>query len=340
VTPYIRAGILEHFRSTVKSLGADADALLRQADVAPEVMTLPGIYLPYANYMKLLDLAAKATGTPHFGLEMARSATAETLGTTGIIMTQAQTVGDAWEALVHFYGIHDTYGTVRRWHSGGLAAMSYGIPGNHLPGARQVYDAGLGVATNIMKQFCGAAYHAVAYGLPYEEPQDLACYASLGTGDLRFNTSTMEMYFDRALLDRPLPQRRDKLGGVLEDHLAGPGAGAANPTSCRVEDMIRRLLPTGNCTLPRVADMLSTSERTLQAHLESERSSFRELLEKVRREIATYHLSRGDMQLTQLAMILGYSELSAFSRSFRRWYGVSPKHWAGRDSASTLGAPR
>ena len=77
-----------------------------------------------------------------------------------------------------------------------------------------------------------------------------------------------------------------------------------------------------------VADTLSTSDRTLQARLESEHSSFRELLEKVRREIATYHLSRGDIQLTQLAMILGYSELSAFSRSFRRWYGVAPKRWA------------
>ena len=102
----------------------------------------------------------------------------------------------------------------------------------------------------------------------------------------------------------------------------------ANPTSRRVEDIIRSLLPTGDCTLPRVADTLSTSDRTLQARLESEHSSFRELLEKVRREIATYHLSRGDIQLTQLAMILGYSELSAFSRSFRRWYGVSPRRWA------------
>jgi AraC-like DNA-binding protein len=328
MTPYIRAGILEHFCATVEALGADADALLRAADVAPEVMTLPGIYLPYANYMQLMDLAARATGVPHFGLEMMRSATTETLGTTGIIMTQAGTVGDAWDALVHFYGIHDTYGTVNRWESGRRAVMSYQIPGNELPGARQVYDAGLGVATNIMKQFCGAGFRAIAYGLPYPEPADLSCYAGLGTDDLRFGADAMEMYFDRALLRRPLPRRENALVTLLDDYFAPREAGVANPTSRRVEDIIRSLLPTGNCTLPRVADTLSTSDRTLQARLESEHSSFRELLEKVRREIATYHLSRGGIQLPQLAMILGYSELSAFSRSFRRWYGVAPKRWA------------
>jgi AraC-like DNA-binding protein len=39
------------------------------------------------------------------------------------------------------------------------------------------------------------------------------------------------------------------------------------------------------------------------------------------------------MQLTQLAMVLGYSELSAFSRSFRGWYGVSPRRWAMEGAA-------
>ena len=331
MTPYIRAGILEHFQATVASLGADAGALLRQADVAPEVITLPGIYLPYANYMKLMDLAARATGTPHFGLEMMRSATTETLGTAGIIMTEAETVRDAWGALIHFYAIHDTYGTVSMWQTGDQTVMSYTIPRNDLPGARQVYDAAAGIATNIMKQFCGAGYRSSAYGLPYPEPEDLSCYAALGTGDLRFDAAAMEMHFDRKLLDRQLAWGPDERGAALDHYFAVQETGAINPTSRRVEDIIRRLLPTGNCTLRRVADTLSTTHRTLQSRLEAEHSSFRELLEKVRREIATYHLSRGDMQLTQLALVLGYSELSAFSRSFRQWYGVSPRAWvAGR----------
>jgi AraC-like DNA-binding protein len=339
MTPYIRAGILEHFRSALEALGGDADRLLRQADVAPEVMTIPGIYLPYANYMTLMDLAARATGTPHFGLEMMRLATTETLGTTGIIMAQADTVGAAWQSLAHFYGNLDSFGTVSMWQTGSHAVMSYAIPGNHLPGARQVYDAAAGLATNIMKQFCGTAYRPTAVGLPYPEPGDLTCYAGLATEEIRFDANAMELYFERAVLERRLPDRKDKTGSALERYFANREVGITNRTTRRVEDIIRRLLPTGKCTLPLVAETLSTTDRTLQAHLESEHSSFRELMEKIRREIATYHLSRGDMQLTQLAMILGYSELSAFSRSFRRWYGESPRGWARRHRPRA-GAPR
>jgi AraC-like DNA-binding protein len=326
--PYLRAGVLGNFRATAQALGADADQLLAEADVAPEVMTVPGIYLPYANYMKLLDCAARATGAAHFGLEMTRTATTETLGTTGIIMTQADTVGAAWQALGDFYGLHDTYGSVRLETGQDCSIIAYSIPRKDLPGTRQIYDVAAGVSTNIMKQFCGSDYRSLGYGFPYPQPQDLSCYASLGTDQLRFDTDAVEILFDSSLLHRKIQGKSPEMRSVLDHYFATREEGAANSTSRKVEDLIRRMLPTGTCTLPMVAETLSATERTLQVRLEAEKTSFRQLLEKVRREVATYHLHRGDMQLTQLAMVLGYSELSAFSRSFRGWYGMSPRQWS------------
>jgi len=328
MTPYLRAGVLENFRVTAEALGADPQALLVEAEVAPEVLTMPGIYLPYANYLKLMDSAARATATPHFGLLMTRSASTDTLGTTGIIMTQADTIGAAWEALAHFYQIHDTYGSVKLQRTRDYAILSYGIPRNDLPGTRQIYDVAAGVCTNIMKQFCGADYRSLAYALPYIEPDDLAYYDRLSTDRLLFDADVMEIHFDPGLLRQPLPGSSSELRSVLDNYFASRQAGTVHSTSRKVEAMIRHLLPTGDCSLSLVADTLSVTVRTLQVRLEAEQVSFRELLEKVRREIATYHLRRGDMQLTQLAMVLGYSELSAFSRSFRHWYGVSPREWA------------
>lgn len=327
--PYLRAGVLENFCATVAQLGADADALLREADVAPEVMTMPGIYLPYSNYLKLMDCAARATRAPHFGLLMTRSASTDTLGTTGIIMTQADTVGGAWQALANFYPIHDTYGRVRLEEAGEYAIVSYGIPRKDLPGTRQIYDVAAGVCSNIMRQFCGADFGALIFGLPYPEPADLSCYDCLAAKRLLFDRDTIEMYYDRALLRQPLPASSGELRLLLDEYIASrDDRGSVVTTSRKVEDLIRRLLPSGECTLTLIADTLAVTPRTLQVRLEEEQTSFRELLEKVRREVATHHLRRGDMQLTQLAMVLGYSELSAFSRSFRSWYGVSPRQWA------------
>ena len=183
-----------------------------------------------------------------------------------------------------------------------------------------------------MKQFCGPTFRALGYGFPYPQPDNLACYAVLGADHLRFDTDTMEMYFETRLLDSNIEGWSSEMRSVLDNYFATRPAGNDNFTRRKVEDLIRRLLPSGQCSLSLVADTLSVTERTLQARLESEDSSFRELLEKVRREVATYHLRRGDMQLTQLALVLGYSELSAFSRGFRSWYGVSPRQWVTQDA--------
>lgn len=327
--PYVRGGVLEHFAPSVTALGGDPAALLQAADVAPEVLTVPGIFLPYASYLKLMDLAARETGAPHFGLLMARSGNAETLGTLGIIMTQAETVGAAWDTLIQYYRIHDTYGRVRLYRYPDTAMISYALPRYDQPGTRQVCDVAAEITCNIMRRFCGSGFRCTAVNFPYPQPCDTHPYAALGAEQLGFGASAVELHFPAVEMQRSLHGVSEELRRAL-DELVIAQSGRETSAARLVEDRVRSLLSAGDCTLVRVAETLAASPRTLQARLAEEDTSFREILERVRREIATYHLRRGDMQLTQLAMVLGYSELSAFSRSFRGWYGVSPRVWVER----------
>ncbi|TDG14086.1 AraC family transcriptional regulator [Seongchinamella unica] len=328
--PYIRGGILEHFADTAAPFGVDVNSLLCEADVAPEVLTLPGVFLPYGNYMRLLHLAAQRTGAEHFGLLMARASNAETLGTIGITMTQAKTVSSAWETLEHFYSIHDTYGHARMQRHPDASIISYALPCNDQPGSRQVFDVAAGVTSNIMRRLCGPDFQAESVSFPYSEPADVAPYADLPCKRISFGASAMEVEVAAHWMAQPLQGRSEELRLALDAYLTARGR-VPKSAGRQVEDMIRTLLPTGDCSLPRVAATLATSPRTLQSRLENEQCSFRDILERVRREIAIFHLRRGDMQLTQLAMVLGYSELSAFSRSFRGWYGKSPRDWARQE---------
>jgi len=59
--------------------------------------------------------------------------------------------------------------------------------------------------------------------------------------------------------------------------------------------------------------------------------SFSQLVERVRRELAVYYLRQPKRPVSDLAGLLGYSETSAFSRAFRRWFGVSPRQWRSED---------
>jgi AraC-like DNA-binding protein len=135
------------------------------------------------------------------------------------------------------------------------------------------------------------------------------------------------MAFPAYCLHLPVVSADEATQAQIKAYLETLKVSSQHVTSRQVEQLIREFLSTGNCTIAHIAKFLSVSVRTLQNRLEAEHTSFHLLLEKVRRELAIGHLSRNDMQLTELAYLLGYSELSAFSRGFKRWYGTSPKNW-------------
>jgi AraC-like DNA-binding protein len=104
-------------------------------------------------------------------------------------------------------------------------------------------------------------------------------------------------------------------------------AGVSEALEEQVRKGIRSCLSRQDCSIEEVSAILSIAPRTLQRQLQQRGTSFSRLLEEVRAEAARRHLSQSQLSLTQLAAILGYSELSAFSRAFHRWHGQSPQQW-------------
>ncbi|MEH6589046.1 MAG: AraC family transcriptional regulator [Halioglobus sp.] len=323
----IRAGLLVSLEPTVKRLGGDVIEVLRRAKLPPDMLANPEHYIPYTSYLQLLSSASQLTDCPHFGLEMSRELGAENMGVVGFVMTQAGNVGDAWSSLQRFYHVHDTYGSVMVTENDTMGCVRYEIPRAGLEGEHQSLDVAAGVSVNIHRMLCPRHDEITTIHFPYPKPDDLGPYEHLNCNNIMFNQPSYAMFFPAENLKLPVANSDPQMKLVLENFLRSLELSKQHATSRQVETLIREFLPVGNCTLARIAGFLSVSVRTLQNRLDSEHTSFQMLLDKVRHEQAIKHLSAGDMQLTQLAYLLGYSELSAFSRSFKRWYGTSPKQW-------------
>lgn len=95
----------------------------------------------------------------------------------------------------------------------------------------------------------------------------------------------------------------------------------------RIKTTINDQLKSGTCKLDSVARSLGMSQRSLQRHLEAEGTSFRQLTETIRQSMASRYLRETNLALTEIAFLLGFSELSSFSRAVRNWYGVSPREY-------------
>jgi AraC-like DNA-binding protein len=77
-------------------------------------------------------------------------------------------------------------------------------------------------------------------------------------------------------------------------------------------------------TLDRMAASFGMSERTLRRKLEEEGLAFRDLLDRVRQDVCALYLMEDKRSLGEIALLLGYSDLSAFSRAYKKWHGVAP----------------
>jgi len=160
-----------------------------------------------------------------------------------------------------------------------------------------------------------AADHVAAFGCPvrFGQPQS-AFVLARSTWDLPSQASSSDLL-------RALEDHADRLINSLR---------AEDVVSARVARLIAEELQGGEPSLPKVARRMAMSPRTLQRRLELEATSFADVLDQTRRHFAQAYLKEPNLALTEISYLLGFSEPSAFTRAFQRWYGVAPSQHRAR----------
>jgi AraC-like DNA-binding protein len=118
-------------------------------------------------------------------------------------------------------------------------------------------------------------------------------------------------------MEMPSTRRADEL----------PSGHVTRPLTEDLRRLLRTELLRNTCSAATVARLFSMHRRTLNRHLRTEGLAFRQVANEIRFEIACELLDSTDMALSQIAAVLRYSELSAFTRAFRRWSGQTPSAW-------------
>ena len=106
-------------------------------------------------------------------------------------------------------------------------------------------------------------------------------------------------------------------------------------TRTRYKRVIHELLSSGNLTIEHTARKVGIPLRTLQRRLHYNGLTYSELVDEVRRESACRLLKADRMSVAEIAVALGFSDPSNFSRAFHRWLGVSPSKYRNKHSART-----
>jgi AraC-like DNA-binding protein len=149
---------------------------------------------------------------------------------------------------------------------------------------------------------------------------------------VRFEAARDAVVLRTADLDLPLTNADPTLCSILDRH-AQHLLDELPPTAsfgARVREMVAHALKDENPTAARLARKLRMSPRTLRRRLKDEGTTYEEVVDELRRALTERYLDHPDMSLSQIALLLGYSDTSAFRRAFRRWHGSSPATYRRR----------
>jgi AraC-like DNA-binding protein len=127
-------------------------------------------------------------------------------------------------------------------------------------------------------------------------------------------------------MQKPIATSNERVKALVREHVLDAAMEDRDLLS-QVRLLICRLLRAGHCSIERVAAIYSCDKRTLQRHLKLEGTSYQQLLDEVRFEMVLNYLRNTNIALTQVAMLVGFSDPSNFSRAFKKHFNKSPQQW-------------
>jgi AraC-like DNA-binding protein len=146
---------------------------------------------------------------------------------------------------------------------------------------------------------------------------------------VRTDAGADRLVLDTADLDRPFlsynAELLDLLSPALERALADQQARV--PIAQQVKRLLKRRLATNRPDMATIAKQLALSERTLQRRLADEGTRFQDLLTEARRELAHDYLVNKQLDMGDVAYLLGFDDQNSFFRAFRQWEGETPARW-------------
>ncbi|MDJ0610702.1 MAG: AraC family transcriptional regulator [Kiloniellales bacterium] len=324
--PKILAAAGSGILAALERAGVPPAPLLNQAGLPPEAFRDPSNRIPLRRFVRLLELAARETGDPCFGLHHGAAYHLSEAGVLGYAMLSAPTVGAAAVNLTRFIRMQVDRLEVALEQDEAQARLGFRLTDAKITARRQYNERLLALAFNAFRDTTGTRWFPEAVCFEHEAPDDDSEHRRFFGAPLRFGQASNQLVFERGFLDRPLktadPRLFQALVPQIETQLQAVPQG--DGLAAEIQELLAASLKDGRPSLARVANELGLGTRTLQRRLKERDIAFWDLVEGTRRQLAESYLDEGRLTISEVAYLLGYSELSAFSRAYRRWTGAAP----------------
>jgi AraC-like DNA-binding protein len=328
IQPRVASSAASGVTKLIGVYGGDPDRIFGAAGLELQQLSNPVGLLDLRRYCDLFEQAARQTGIGSFGLRFGTQYRLEEMGKLGELVLNSPTLGDALRNLCQFFPSMQEHSTLTLREEGQLMALEYQIGDGRIAQRRQDAELSIGIFNNIFLRCFGPNWSPEEVHFEHLRGTDAAEIRALLRAPVYFAAASNAIYFKHSALAARMPQANPSLLPALQAQL-GRRAATAQPDDLvgQIVNQIRAGFVEGDASIEQIAANLGFSRAGLYRRLAGEGVDFSALTQNVRRELAEMYVAQPGIAFTELAPLLGYSELSAFSRAFTRWTGRSPARY-------------
>jgi len=308
----------------LQGYGIDPEPLFREEGIDPEMLFDAGARIPLDRYQRLDVKAAKLSGDPYFGLKGAEYSRPAHLGALGFAWLASSSLRTAFQRLSRYARVIQEKLTIELNEDD---EFFYVRMDAHMPllNKRIRENGQMAAVTRFSRMIAGNNFNPAKICFKQSEPEDSGYYYELFRCPLEFNAQATTFIIRLEDVDKRLTGSNDQLA-KLNEHIVVKylAHSEKNDIVNRVKAAVIDGLANGQVTETLIAEEMYTTPRNLHRKLQKEDTSFKTLLTEVRKELAQQYIQDRSKTLTEISFMLGFSEVSSFSRAFKGWTGRPP----------------
>jgi AraC-like DNA-binding protein len=308
----------------IEANGHDPEALFRDAGIDPDLLNKPGARVPYASVNKVWAKANAVIDDPCFALNSHKYWHPSYFHALGYAWLASHTLRDAFNRSFRYLRVvsEKPFLKLEEDSDGFMSIFNFDLLGMRIPAQ---IDMGMAMTLHMCRLNYGEDLKPLSVNFVHAEPPCAEEYVALFKAPVRFSSNRNCLTLSLADVDKYLIGANPQLAR-LNDQVMIEYLGKLDMDNIvdRVTAVIIDMLPSGGVADEKVAKQLNMSVRSLQRRLKEVGTTFHTLLEGVRKNLATTYVRDQDIELGEVAFLLGFSDQSAFSRAFKRWTSYSP----------------
>lgn len=308
-----------------------------ELEIPESIFRQPDIEITDFKFNDLLELVARKSN-PYIGLDLGEQLQPRDLGVIGHAMSAASTVGEAMNIFSRYLYVLSQSNTIRLDIGEVDVVCTYAVTILQPNLVRQDAEFALSFLTSLIRVLSGRKFAPRLVEFSHGKFAEARRHQQLFDCEVSFDRRANRLHFPKRVLEYPVQSADRRLLQALIFYLDSRLVlrSEEDDLVAKVRHLVSVSLGDGLPDLNHIASLMGMSGRTLQRKLADENLVFSEILEAICKSIAVEYVLHSDYSFTDIALMLGYNDLSSFSRAFKRWTGVGPLHARETGEVTTM----